>query len=155
MKSTQINIRCQQETADSLKRLAESERLTLGAFLEKLLACYQPAIVDSSPVVDDWKVGMEARLEALELAFKARSTAGDRSASVKVDRAVSAVPSDLAASWKDEAIRLYQSGVTGYQQIANSLAESGYRNGRGNLFGRKEVQRFLVSIQQNQSEGVK
>jgi hypothetical protein len=145
MKSTQINIRCQQETADSLKMLAESERLTLGAFLEKLLACYQPAIVDSSPVADDWKVGMEARLDALESQFKALSADSAPIATPKVKAAQSAVAEPVAGSFKDAAIRLYQSGITNYQQIANLLSEQGYRNGKGNLYGRREVQRVITA----------
>ena len=146
MNSTQINIRCNQETADSLKKLAESERITLGAFLEKLLACYQPAIVDSCHVADDWKVGMEARLEALEQAFKALSADSPPIAAPKVKAAHSAVAEPIAGRFKEAVIECYQSGIVNYQVIANQIAAKGIRNAKGNKYGRREVQRVIARL---------
>jgi hypothetical protein len=146
MNSTQINIRCNQETADSLKKLAESERMTLGALLEKLLACYQPAIVDSSPVADDWKVGMEARLETLERQIKALSADSQPIAAPKIKAANSAVAEPIAGRFKEAVIECYQAGIGNYQAIANQIAAQGIRNAKGNKYGRREVQRVIARL---------
>ena len=102
------------------------------------MTVYQQVSTDSVNRLD----GIEARLDALEQALKARSTAGDRSSLPKVN----AAPSDLTGLWKAEAIRLYQSGISSYQAIADQIAEQGYRNAKGNIFGRREVQRAIEGI---------
>ena len=145
MNSTQINIRCNEDTADNFKRLAESAAMPLGAFLEKLLACYQPAIVDSNPVADDWKVGIEARLEVLERQLQALSSESKVIAPPKIKVAGKPVSAPAAGSFKEAVIECYQSGITCYQQIATLIADQGLRNSRGNKYGRREVQRVIAA----------
>jgi predicted DNA-binding ribbon-helix-helix protein len=135
MKTVQVNVRCSTDTADKLKRLAEQRKMTLGELVESLMDCYHRQESDSVNRLDS----IEARLDALEQALQARSTAVDRSSLPKVN----AAPSDLAGDWKAVAISLYQSGIHSYQAIAEQLSEQGYRNSRGNAYGRREVQRTI------------
>ena len=52
----------------------------------------------------------------------------------------------VAGSFKEAVIACYQSGITCYQQIATLIAEQGYRNSRGNKYGRREVQRVIAAL---------
>jgi hypothetical protein len=74
-RSVQVNCRMAADSADRLKALADSAGLPLGAFIEKLLDCYQP---DSTVIAgsDGWQsvaddlgnrvLALESRLGALE-----------------------------------------------------------------------------------------
>lgn len=139
-KTAQLNIRCAPSTADALKALAESERLPLGDVIQLLLDRFQPIPVES--VMDGWKVEVEARINELELQVKALSTDSKLIASRRVK--VSDHPGPESGSFKEAVIQCYQSGITGYQQIADQLTLQGYRNSSGNPYHRKQVARIIA-----------
>ena len=87
-KQVQVNIRLAEESADRLRALAESSGLKLGAFVERLIAGYQP---DSNLLQNDsnavsWQAVVEelrgmiasqdVRLNALEVALMTGLEAG-------------------------------------------------------------------------------
>ena len=128
-----------QSAADALKALSESERLPLGETIQLLLDHFQPTPHEST--TDDWKVSVEVRLNDLEQQVKALSSEGKPKASRRV-KVSENVDHDLA----NAVMKLHQSGVTGYQEIADQLTEQGYRNSRGNPYHRKQIARILSGV---------
>ena len=143
-KTAHLNIRMTQSAADALKALAEAERLPLGEVIQILLDNFQP--IPRESVVDEWKVEVEARLYNLEEQMMVLSSETKPKASRRVEVSGNPSPGPEAGSFQEEVIKLHQSGVAGYQQIADTLAERGYRNANGNPFHRKQVERIIARL---------
>ena len=143
-KTAQLNIRCAPSTADALKMLSESERLPLGEVIQLLLDCFQATPRES--IMDSWKTGIEARINELEQQVKALSSGTKLKAPRHVEVSENPIPEPEAGSFKEAVIQCYQSGITGYQQIADQLTLQGYRNSSGNPYHRKQVARIIVGM---------
>lgn len=143
-KTAQLNIRCAPSTADTLKALAESERLPLGEVIQLLLNRFQPIPHESS--IESWKIGIEERINELEQQVKALSDDSKPIASHRVKVSENPIPEPEAGSFKEAVIQCYQSGITGYQQIADKLSAQGYRNANNNPYHRKQVARIIVGM---------
>ena len=143
-KTAHLNIRMTQSAADALKMLSESERLPLGEVIQLLLDCFQPTPRES--VMDEWKAGIESRLAELEEWRMMLSVESKPKASRRVEVSGNPSPGPEAGSFQEAVILLHQSGIAGYQQIADTLAERGYRNANGNPYHRKQVERIIARL---------
>ncbi len=137
----QLNIRCSEQTATTIKVLAESANLKLGALLEKLIARYQP---DSEPIPADSNAladlrstvaDLESRLSALErrpLPTEPKNGPSKGATDPNQDR------------FKAAVLEFWNAGTRGYGPIATALATAGYRNSNGNPYSREAVKRALI-----------
>ena len=137
----QINIRCREETATTLKALAESAGLKLGALLEKLIASYQPdsaMIAGDSSAIDNLRstvADLECRLSALECRPLAIAAPDSGLTPAEFNQ-------DLAA-FKSAVVNYWQGGIRVYGQIATALNNSGYRTSNGTPYTRDAIKKVL------------
>ena len=142
----QLNIRCTEQTAAAIKRLAESAGLKLGALLEKMIASYQPdsALLpaDSNALADLRAIVtyLESRLSALE---NRQPTIPAPDSGMIADDSKGASNPDQDR-FKAAVLQFWKDGLRGYGPIANALTAAGYRNSNGNPYGREMVKRTLV-----------
>ena len=141
----QLNIRCSEETATTIKALAESAGLKLGALLEKLIASYQPdsaqlpaesnALADLRAIVAD----LESRLTALE--SRPPALAAPDSGMI-TDDSKGRFNQDLGA-FKAAVVDYWQGGTTVYGQIATALNNAGYRTSNNTPYTRDAIKKVL------------
>ncbi|NJM11489.1 MAG: hypothetical protein HC889_06055 [Synechococcaceae cyanobacterium SM1_2_3] len=142
---TQLNIRCTEETATTIKALAESAGLKLGALLEKLIARYQPdselipadsnALADLRAMVAD----LESRLTALE----SRPNCNPMTDSGLIAKDSTGEFNQDLAAFKSAVVTYWQGGMTGYGPIATALNNSGYRTSNNTPYTRDAIKKVL------------
>ena len=143
-KTAHLNIRMTQSAADALKALAEAERLPLGEVIQILLDRFHPVAHESN--IENWKVGIEARINVLEEQIILLSTDTKQKASHNVKVSENHTVKSEIESFRYAVIECYQSGISGFQEIAKQLSDQGFRNANGNPYHRRQVSRIISNF---------
>jgi hypothetical protein len=152
-RSVQVNCRMAADSAGRLKELAESAGLPLGAFIERLLDCYQP---DSTVIAgsEDWRsvandlsnrlLALETRLGELEaVGVGTTGAVGKEGQRAAVELNV-AINQDTEA-FKAAVIECYKKGNHNPSDIAELLFEAGYQTKNGTMRDRSHVSKVIKS----------
>ena len=167
IKQVQVNIRIAEPAADRLKRLAEQAGLKLGPFVEKLLELYKPDSNvlqnDSSTAIEELREivviqnerinrielailkGLEDKAEQIEAADLTETETNEDSPSHPA-KSLSLPPQEFnqdKAQFDAACVEVYQSGITGFQKIADVLTERGFRNSKGKPYYRDGVMKII------------
>ena len=150
------------DSAGRLKELADSAGLPLGAFIEKLLDCYQSDSTviagsdDLHSTVADLNsrvLVLESRLQALEAVGAVTTGAvGKETVSaacepvdvaVKIEPAANSTINQSTDDWESAVIKHYNNGVRGWETIAKMTYAAGYQTKNGTMRDGSHVSKVI------------